>query len=228
MARISRQDVTDLVIRTLAPGVVLWGVVVGAGLLITKVFKGMDRWEDGLTDTLNRNRTDFWDPISWVFSRLGNTEVIIGVCAIAVAVLWWRTRDWRWAAFPATAIALQALIFLFATMAVGRVRPPALPMDPSPPTTSYPSGHTGAATALYVSFLLMAQHIERRWLRLTVTVVCALVPFLVGTARLYRGAHHLSDVLMAMVNGLACALLAFGWWRHRAREVRTGVQPNRA
>jgi undecaprenyl-diphosphatase len=105
-------------------------------------------------------------------------------------------------------------------MAVDRQRPPAIPMDASPPTSSYPSGHTGASTGLYVSFLLMAQQIERPWLRRTVTVGCALVPLLVGTARLYRGAHHLSDVLAGMANGLACALLAYGWWRHRARADR--------
>lgn len=140
------------------------------------------------------------------------------MCLVVVALLYWRTRDWRWSAVPAIAISLQATIFLFATLAVGRQRPPAIPMDASPPTSSYPSGHTGASTALYVSFLLLAQHIERDWLRRTVTVACALVPFLVGTARLYRGAHHLTDVLMAMVNGVVCALLAYGWWHNRARE----------
>ena len=93
-------------------------------------------------------------------------------------------------------------------------------MDASPPTSSYPSGHTGAATALYLSFLLMAQRIERPWLRGAVTVACALVPFIVGTARLYRGAHHLSDVIAGMVNGVLCAALAYGWWRHRARADR--------
>jgi undecaprenyl-diphosphatase len=66
----------------------------------------------------------------------------------------------------------------------------------------------------------MAQRVERSWLRRALTVGCALVPVLVGVARLYRGAHHLSDVLMGMVNGLACAVLAYRWWRHRAqREV---------
>lgn len=224
MARVSRQDVADLLARAVAPGVVLWCVVVGVGLLITRELDGLDEWEDRLTAAFNRNRTDFWDPVSWVASRVGNTEVVIGVCLVVVALLYRRTRDWRWSAIPAIAISLQATIFLFATLAVGRQRPPAIPMDASPPTSSYPSGHTGASTALYVSFLLLAQHIERDWLRRTVTVACALVPFLVGTARLYRGAHHLTDVLMAMVNGLVCAFLAYGWWRHRAREVAAEPQ----
>ena len=121
--------------------------------------------------------------------------MVIGVCLIAVAIIWWRTREWRWAVVPLIAISLQATIFLFLTLVVGRQRPPAIPMDASPPTSSYPSGHTGASTALYFSLLLMAAaRIERPWLRRLLMTLCAVVPFLVGIARLYRGAHHISDV----------------------------------
>ena len=159
-------------------------------------------------------------------SRFGNTESVIGVCLLVVFIVWWRTRDWRWSVVPLVAISLQATIFLFATMVVGRQRPPAIPMDSSPPTSSYPSGHTGAATALYFSFLLMAQRIERAWLRRLVVVVCAVIQFLVGFARLYRGAHHISDVLAGMLYGLVCAVLAFQWWRRRAAAQRPTGSPH--
>ncbi len=190
----------------------------GIGLLVTGPFSGIDKAEDRLTDAFNRNRTDFWDPISAVFSRFGNTESVIAVCLVAVAVIWWRTREWRWAVVPLIAISVQATIFLFATMAVGRQRPPAIPMDASPPTSSYPSGHTGASSALYFSLLMMASaRIERPWLRRLLMTACAVLPFLVATARLYRGAHHLSDVLAGILNGGVCAVLAYGWWRQRAK-----------
>jgi membrane-associated PAP2 superfamily phosphatase len=198
---------------------VLWAVVVGIGLLITGPLKAIDLAEDGVTVAFNRNRTPFWDPVSWVCSRFGNTESVIAVCLVAVLVLLWKSRDWRWSVVSLIAISLQAAIFLPATLVVERQRPPAIPMDSSPPTSSYPSGHTGASTALYVSFLLMAQSIERPWLRRLVTGACAVIPLLVGVARLYRGAHHISDVLAGMLNGLVCALLAYQWWRHRAQRV---------
>jgi undecaprenyl-diphosphatase len=204
-------------------------VIVGLGLLITGPLSALDRWEDHLAADFNRARTPFWDNVTNYWSHLGNTEIIIATCVVVTAVLLWRTRDWRYSAVPAIAISLQATIFVIAANMVDRVRPPVLPEDPSPPTSSFPSGHVGASTALYTSFaLLAAQRIERDWLRRLVIGLCVLVPLLVSTARLYRGAHHLSDVLVGILNGLCCAFLAYGWYRHRARDTRTGRGTPRA
>jgi undecaprenyl-diphosphatase len=64
----------------------------------------------------------------------------------------------------------------------------------------------------------MVQSIERPWLRRLLTAACAVIPVLVGVARLYRGAHHISDVVAGLLNGMVCALLAYHWLRHRARR----------
>ena len=114
---------------------------------------------------------------------------------------------------PAIAIAIQASVFVAATTIADRPRPTVQHLDPAPPTSSYPSGHMGASTALYLTFALMAQRIETVWLRRLVTVVCAIIPLLVGYARLYRGMHHLLDILVGMVNGIVCALLAWNYLR---------------
>ncbi len=183
--------------------------------------KSIDLAEDDVAEALSRGRTEPWNGLTDIWSRIGNTEYVIAVCVVAVGLLLWRTRDWRLAAVPAIAISLQATIFVIATHVVGRLRPPVLPLDASPPTSSYPSGHVGASTALYISFLLLAgQRLEPRWRRTFVVAVCAALPLLVGYARLYRGAHHLSDVAVGLLNGLACALLAYGWYRHRRAATR--------
>jgi undecaprenyl-diphosphatase len=222
MDRIHREDGRDLLTRTIGPGVVVWGVIVGIGLLITGPLSAIDRREDSVAAAFNRNRTDLWDGITDVWSRVGNTEIVIATCVVVTAVLLWRTRDWRFSAVPAIAISLQATIFVLATHTVGRLRPPVLPEDPSPPTSSYPSGHVGAATALYASFALMAaERIERDWLRRFVIALCVILPLLVTYARLYRGAHHISDVVMGIANGLVCAGLAYGWYKHRTRSTST-------
>ena len=161
-------------------------------------------------------RTQTWDSVTMVWSHIGNTEIVIGVCVVAVGLLWWRTREWWRALVPAIAISLQATVFVIATAVVGRPRPHVPHLDPAPPTSSYPSGHVGASTALYVSFALLAQSIERPVLRRLVTTLFLVIPVLVAWARLYRGMHHLSDILVGALNGVVCALLAWAYLRRRS------------
>lgn len=189
----------------------------GLGLLLTGPLVSLSRSEETVNKDLARSRTDRWDTITLWWSHIGNTEIVIGVCVLTVAVLLWRTRDWRRAAVPAIAISLQATIFVIAANLVGRDRPPVPKLDPAPPTSSFPSGHVGASTALYVAFALLALGIQRTWLRVLTVGACLVVPLLVTYARLYRGMHHLTDVGVGMLNGVVCALLAYGWMRARAR-----------
>ena len=152
------------------------------------------------------------------WSHIGNTEYVIAVCILVSLILLWRTKDLLFSLVPVIAISLQATIFVLATLVIGRPRPKVSHLDPAPPTSSYPSGHVGASTALYLAFALLAQRIERTWLRVLTTVVCLLLPLLVTYARLYRGMHHVTDVAVGMLNGIICASLAYAWYRHRARE----------
>jgi undecaprenyl-diphosphatase len=204
----------DVALRVLAPAVVLFALIVGLGLLIMGPLDNLP-WEDDLSKSVAAGRTETLNAVTMVWSRMGNTEIVIGVCVIVVALVWWRTKQWWYAVVPAIAIAVQASVFVAATTLTDRKRPAVEHLDPAPPTSSYPSGHMGASTALYLTFALMAQRIERAWLRRLVTVVCAVVPLLVGYARLYRGMHHLVDILVGMVNGIVCALLAWNYLRRR-------------
>jgi undecaprenyl-diphosphatase len=204
----------DFALRVLAPAVVLFGAIVGLGFLIMGPLGGL-KSEESISRSLASARTSTWNSITAVWSHIGNTEIIIGVCVVAVALIWWRTKQWWYAVIPAIAIATQASVFVAATTIADRKRPAVEHLDPAPPTSSYPSGHMGAATALYLTFALMAQRIETVWLRRLITVVCAVIPLLVGYARLYRGMHHLVDILVGMVNGIVCALLAWNYLRRR-------------
>lgn len=203
-----RTAVRGVLLGALAPGIALWLAIAGFGQLLTGPLTGWARSESGLNRSLQETRTGTWDSVTAIWSHFGNTEIIIGTCVIAVAVLWWCTRRWWFAVIPAVAISLQATIFVTASAFIGRPRPDVPRLDPAPPTSSYPSGHVGASVALYISFAIMASGIERTWLRRTVIGVCSILPALVAYARLYRGMHHLSDVVVGAINGLVCAALA--------------------
>jgi len=203
-----RSAIRGLLTWALAPGVVLWLTIAGFGLFLTGPLAAWNHSESGLNRSLQDTRDKAWDSVTAVWSHLGNTEIIIGVCVLTVALVWWRTRRWWFAVIPAIAVALQATIFVTASTLIGRPRPEVPHLDPAPPTSSYPSGHVGASVALYTSLAIMATSIERTWLRRVVIGVCSVIPLLVAYARLYRGMHHLSDVVVGAINGLVCAGLA--------------------
>jgi membrane-associated phospholipid phosphatase len=204
----------DLAVRAVLPAVVLWLVIVGIGKLIEGPLGGL-QGESSVNRTMQAGRTATWDTITMVWSRIGNTEIIIGVCVVMVALIWWLTKQWWVAVVPAIAISIQATVFVIATAVTGRDRPEVEHLDPAPPTSSYPSGHVGAATALYLTLAAMCQRIENPALRWVLTVVCLVLPLLVAYARLYRGMHSVTDVLVGFLNGIACAILAWGYLRRR-------------
>jgi undecaprenyl-diphosphatase len=225
VGRFHREDARAFVTRAIAPGVGVWLAILGVGALLTGPFRGLSRDEEAVNRALADERNPTWNTITMLWSHIGNTEYVIGVCVLVTAVLLWRTRDWRWSVVPAIAISLQATIFVIATAIIGRPRPTVEHLDPAPPTSSYPSGHVGASTALYLVLALMAGRIARPWLRWLTTVVSLLLPLLVAYARLYRGMHHVTDVAVGLLNGIGCALLAYGWWRHRSRAASAEQLP---
>ncbi|HRD59563.1 MAG TPA: phosphatase PAP2 family protein [Nocardioides sp.] len=209
-----KEAARDLGVRVLAPLVAWWLVVLALGWALTDgPLKDFGIAEERINTSLESSRTPFFNDVTLVFSWAGATVSIIGLCIVVVALVWRHTRQWWYAVVPLIAISAQALVFFFTTLLIDRERPDVEKLDNSPPTSSFPSGHTGAATGLYFTLALMALGIRQPRLRALVVSICLLVPFLVGTARIYRGMHHLSDVAVAMVNGLVACLLAWHWLR---------------
>ena len=214
MDRIHRQDGVDLLTRTVAPGVALGGALTGIGFALMGPLNGVSQAEESVNKDLAADRTGTWDTITAVWSQIGNTIGVIAVCIVVASLILWRTRDLRLAFVAPIAIAMQGLIFLIVAKVVDRDRPPVDKLDASPPTASYPSGHVGASTGLYVAFALLALRIERPWLRWTTVALCLAMPLLVAFSRLYRGMHHITDISAGILNGAICALLAYAWYRH--------------
>ena len=210
----------DVFVRAVLPAVALFGVIVAFGFLLKGPLDTYGEWEKGINRWYQDGRTSTGEAITQYMSMIGNTEYVIGVGVIVCAIVWWRTKEWWFAVVPMIAISLQATVFVLAAAVVGRARPPVERLDPTPPTSSYPSGHVGASTALYLSFALMATRISNVVVRRVVIVLCILAPLLVSYARLYRGAHHVSDIVWGIINGVVCALLA---WNYLRREPAPGT-----
>jgi undecaprenyl-diphosphatase len=193
--------ITRIAAKVLLSLAVVYAVLVGIALLLTKVLdhSGLTRAEDHVNTGLADHRDKPLNDLTYLLSGLGNTAI-----AMRFAL-----KRWREPIFLIVAVSAQALVFFCVQLSVTRQRPHVKRLDSSPPTSSFPSGHTGAATALYVaSALLVVWYVRRQWVKvLSVTVLLA-VPLLVAYGRLYRGMHHPTDVLAAFLNGLACVAIA--------------------
>lgn len=214
----------DLALRAIAPGVALWCLIAGLGWVIMHPLGGLTG-EDAINKTLQQTRNPFWDNVTHAFSWLGDTWPNITTAIVSAIVLYLITRRWWEAIVPLIAISLQATIFVLATWLTDRPRPKVPHLDPAPPTSGYPSGHVGATLALYLTFVFFVQRIDNPTRRRLLTAIFVAIPLLVAYARLYRGMHHLTDVLVGVLNGTICALLAWGYLRRS--EARRGADHDR-
>lgn len=219
--RRSRRWVVVTVVLVLA-----WlGVLVGAGTLLggplAKVIDQDNAWsvefEEERTTTLNEV-THWW-------STSADTAVIIGTALVVGLVMFAVWRRWVEPLLVWAAVALQSSVFLTTTLLVSRERPSVEKLDPAPPTSSFPSGHTGASTALYLSIgLVLASHVRSKVGRVAVVVLLLLVPLGVAVSRLYRGMHFPTDVVFGALNGTVAVLIVrqavLGWREDDATAAR--------
>jgi membrane-associated phospholipid phosphatase len=204
----------DVSRRTLLPAAGLWAAISATGFLITGPLEDLPA-EDAVNEALVETRTPVLDTLTQLWSNIGGTHFLIIAGLLTMGLIWWRTRRWWFAVVPGLALAVQSAVFVAASSLVGRSRPDVDQLDHAPPTSSFPSGHTGASTAFYLTLALLAQRISNPALRWAATTLCFLVPALVAYSRLYRGMHQPSDVIVGVLNGIVCCWLA---WRYLRRD----------
>jgi undecaprenyl-diphosphatase len=150
----------------------------------------------------------------------GSTGIVIGIAALVGLVLLLRRRI-REFGLILLALTLEASVFGVTQFLVKRDRPSIPKLEQVAPTASFPSGHTAAAIALYVSIaIVVSDRVRHRALRTLAWVWAVVAPAYCIVSRLYRGAHHPTDVMASVVLGLASA--AFAVW-----AVRTAVAADR-
>ena len=134
----------------LAAFVLVEGLLVGLGLLLTRVLErsSLAREELEFERTIVAERTPLWDQVTHYGTLLGSTVVVVALTAVGCLLLARLGRGPRLPVFLAVAVAGQTALFLLASMVVDRNRPPIPQLDVAPPTSSFPSGHTAATIAL--------------------------------------------------------------------------------
>jgi membrane-associated phospholipid phosphatase len=186
--------------------VVLWGLLSLLGLLLTHELRSgpVHSADRGVDIWFAAHRTQLWNTVTMVSTAMAQTYTVIAVTVVVVLLLRWRLGRWYEPVILIAAMAGELLIFLSVTAVVHRPRPHVHRLDIAPPTSSFPSGHTAAAVALYGGLAILMLWIYGRnpATRIAAVVLCCL-PVIVGLSRLYRGEHYPTDVLAgALLGGL--------------------------
>lgn len=189
----------------LAGGVVaVWGLICLIGLLVTQVLNtGPVHRADRHVDVwFAAHRSPPWNTVTYIGTTMAQTTTAIAVTVVVVLLLRWRLGRWYESLVLVTVMAGELLIFLAVTETIHRKRPPVPRLDVAPPTSSFPSGHTAAAIALYgcIAILLLRIYGRSPATR-TAAVLLFCIPVIVGMSRLYRGMHYPSDVLCGALTG---------------------------
>jgi undecaprenyl-diphosphatase len=216
MARTLGERFHDHHPATVAVGIALTGVllltviVAGIGLSLTNgLLSGpLGRWDERVNDWFLAHRTTGLDPWAHLGSTIAMTGSVLAVAAVVVIVLL-IVRRWSDAAFLVIALAVEVSVFLITTLLVARPRPTVPQLEPAPPTSSYPSGHTAAAIALYVGLaVLLSPHVHSAALKVLLWIVAISFPVFVAVSRVYAGMHHVTDVLASVIVGAGALMVA--------------------
>ena len=202
-SRLTPRSAAATAVTLVVAWVVILGLVVGFGWLITHALKGaVNPWDNDISRWFADQRTGALKQPADIGTLLGETVVGVGV-AVVFAI--WK-RSWRPVLFLALIEAGIGGFYYVATTVDTRQRPPVKILDPGLVANhSFPSGHTATAIVAYGGILVLTAVYARSALKWV--SVAGLVPLFVLLSRLYQGAHHPTDVLTSVVYASAWMLL---------------------
>lgn len=177
---------------------VIAAVEVGIGWLITHPLKSAMVHENAINRWFVDQRTSGLTHVADLGTLLGQTLTgLIVLAVLAVGFALWQRSLWP-VLFVLALDGGIGLFYLASTTLDPRNRPPVHILQAGlVPDHSFPSGHTGTATAIAGALAALLWAYTR--ISRGVLAVLAVIPAWTMLSRLYEGAHHLSDVLVALV-----------------------------
>lgn len=218
-SRMDPATATGLALTVALLGIVVAGALVGVFVWMIRrdigfvnVDLAVERWAEA-------HATTFSDAVLGAVTHLGDTPTVLAVGVAIAAYGAWR---WRRLAVPLFVLAVvlgQVLISNTIKVVIDRARPELRPRAEFT-GTSFPSGHTTAATATYLAVALVLAIGTSPRARALLAGAAIAIGVAVGSTRVLLGVHWFSDVLAGLAIGWAwfglCAvaiggrLLSFG------------------
>ena len=215
--------------RDVAGGVMLVGALAvvfatafGVGIVFDMVDqdRGLARWDRAVADWGADNAASWSTTLLDALTDLGGTVVLVVVVVAVGAHDYWRHRNANVVLFLVVVLVGIVVLNNGLKLLVDRERPDVLHLVGTS-GSSFPSGHSASATAVWFAVALVAGRHWSRPGRAAAAAAAAVLAITVATSRALLGVHWLTDVIAGVLVGwgwfLLCAL-AFGGRLQRLGE----------
>ncbi|MBD9396289.1 bifunctional DedA family/phosphatase PAP2 family protein [Pseudomonas sp. PDM11] len=160
--------------------------------------------DQGLMKLIQEERNPRFDHIAVLITHFGDFGVQFAVAAL-LCILLLLNRQWQALLFAGGAMLSTALGNRLFKGLFERARPDVL-LEPLH-TYSFPSGHSSAAFAFFLSVAILAGRGQPARLRLTWILLACLPALFIALSRVYLGVHWPSDIIAgALLASSLCAL----------------------
>jgi len=139
-------------------------------------------------------------------SYIGNTASVIIVCMILI--LSSKTR-WKYGVITSIGVIISCILNNILKVIFARERPNLIQLVKEK-SYSFPSGHAMINMTLYsLLAILVYKNIKNKPLKYLLTLICVLIPTLIGISRVYLGVHYITDIIAGWIAGLLIAVITY-------------------
>lgn len=189
--------------------IVLFALTFGLGF-VAKAFPAIQF--ASLDVTINNVHNSALDTLALILDKL-DRPLTVGVILAITFVILTVFRGWRLALGVSAVTGLGWVSTLAVKAIVAQPRPDSLglthQLDVDPATLSYPSGHVVFVVAFVVA---LTYAFARPAYRLIIVLLGAVLILITAWSRLYLGVHYVTDVVGAVLNGVAGVMFFAGLW----------------
>jgi membrane-associated phospholipid phosphatase len=210
--RVDPTTTTGLALSVAGAMIAAGAIVAGILLVMIRTNTGLATWDPGAARFGARHATELSTSGLRMLTQLGGTEGVILLGLIVVVAERYRLKQWTPLLFLTVVMAGVSLVFNLTKWTIDRARPD-IDRLVGFSSSSFPSGHSATAAAMWAAFALLLGRRRSPRTRAVLAGAAAGVAVAVASSRVLLGVHWLTDVIAGLAIGwawFAISSLAFG------------------
>lgn len=188
----------------------------------------MKSFDNGIVNFFKGIENSRLDAIYILITEMGSVWFLTTMSVILIVLLWWKAKDKWGILFFVIAIAGSGLLTWLLKQFYQRGRP-SINESIDAIGFSFPSGHSMGALVFY-GFIgyFVVRSMQKRAVKVVSLIVLSILIVLIGTSRIYLGAHYPSDIIAGFIAGTIWLILCFLALEWVQWQSKSNVRPVRA